>query len=293
MSSNILNTWGSNLTDVIGVDRSLFVGLDGDIFVNAAEIIRWEAPGASRYQPSTYGSGFSAQFYWLFSRQSIDIGQANYGFASIKAMLSFATFLDDIALYNYALHAYQNDYCAGIPVLFDQQTGQSAEAGRDQSHVRDSIGWAFLAARVISNQGKDLYGLEDNLIFRGAEYSAKYNQNQTVPYDPAFYRCEAGLVGGPWPKISDSARGILQKQPMWDIVYYQAKDRGIDLPWVGKAKAAMDLMGGEITPNVSMNDFPSWGDLLWGSNATALLNGTGNAQGDKGHGNGGNGQGNH
>lgn len=41
-STTILDAWGSNLTDIIGIDRSLMIGLDSDLFVNAAEIMRWE-----------------------------------------------------------------------------------------------------------------------------------------------------------------------------------------------------------------------------------------------------------
>jgi hypothetical protein len=41
-STTILGQWGSNLTSIIGTDKSLPVGLDGQFFVNAAEIMRWE-----------------------------------------------------------------------------------------------------------------------------------------------------------------------------------------------------------------------------------------------------------
>jgi hypothetical protein len=41
-ATTILDAWGSNLTDVIGVDTSLLVATEGGLFVNAAEIMRWE-----------------------------------------------------------------------------------------------------------------------------------------------------------------------------------------------------------------------------------------------------------
>jgi hypothetical protein len=44
---------------------------------------------------------------------------------------------------------------------------------------------------------------------RGLEYSAKYNANGTVPYDPRYARCNSRLVAGPWPKISEVGRGEL------------------------------------------------------------------------------------
>lgn len=131
-ATTILDGWGSNLTDIIGTDRSLLVGLEGQLFVNAAEIMRWEGnwtEAGARWQG---GSGFSVQLYWLFARQSIIIGQANYGMASISALLSFAVYLDDVSMYNYALDMYQNDPCGGIQGNVDAETGQGAESGRDQ-----------------------------------------------------------------------------------------------------------------------------------------------------------------
>jgi hypothetical protein len=36
--------------------------------------------------------------HWLFARQSIIIGQAGYGVASIAGLLHFAVYLDDLAM---------------------------------------------------------------------------------------------------------------------------------------------------------------------------------------------------
>lgn len=205
-STSILDAWGTNLTNIIGTDRSLLVGIDGAIMANAAEIMRWEGGWVEQGAKWQGGSGFSIQLYWLFARQSIIIGQANYGVASIMGPLHFAVYLDDLALYNYALYAYKHDLCAGLSTNLDTVTGQSAESGRDQTHVQVGLQWLALASQVVHNQGYDLYSLDNNLIFKGAEYTAKYNLNQTVPYDPKFYRCEAVLVDGPWDTISEENR---------------------------------------------------------------------------------------
>lgn len=97
-ATTILDAWGSNLTDIIGTDTSLLVALDGDLFVNAAEIMRWEGGWVEQGAKASGTSGFANQIYWLFARQSIILGQANYGLASIKALLSFAVYLDDVAM---------------------------------------------------------------------------------------------------------------------------------------------------------------------------------------------------
>lgn len=86
------------MTDIIGTDRSLLVGLDGDTFVNAADIMRWEGNWTEAGAKWQGGTGLSNQVHWLFSRQSIVIGQANYGMVSIKALLSFAVYLEDATM---------------------------------------------------------------------------------------------------------------------------------------------------------------------------------------------------
>jgi hypothetical protein len=131
-STTILDAWGSNLTNIIGTDRSLMIGLDGDMFANAAEIMRWEGNWTEAGAKWQGGTGFSNQLYWLFSRQAVVVGQANYGMVSIKSLLNFAVYLDDVSLYNYAMNEFINDPCASLYAMFDPETGQSVESGRDQ-----------------------------------------------------------------------------------------------------------------------------------------------------------------
>ena len=102
-----------------------------------------------------------------------------------------------------------------------------------------------------------MYGLEDNLLLRAAEYNAKFNLNETVPYDPKFYRCEAVLVNGPWDKISEENKGF--NSPIWDIIYYQYNvKKGIEAPWTTKAR---EVAGPEY--RFTGTDQSSWGDLVW------------------------------
>lgn len=116
--------------------------------------------------------------------------------------------------------------------------------------------------RTVLSQGSDLVGLGDNLLLKAAEYTAKYNLNGTVVYDPKWYRCEAVLVGGPWKNISDAAFGVRSKIPIWEHIYYEyVVKKGVNAPWTTKARAAVGFEGGAVQP--SINDHPSWGSLLW------------------------------
>lgn len=51
---------------------------------------------------------------------------------SIKSLLSFAVYLNDVSLYNYAMNAFVNDPCASLFAMYNSKTGQSVESGRDQ-----------------------------------------------------------------------------------------------------------------------------------------------------------------
>ncbi|KAJ5708162.1 chondroitin AC/alginate lyase [Penicillium malachiteum] len=261
LTSDILNAWGSELVDIVGIDRSLLVGLEGDLFVNAAEIMRWEGNWTEAGASWSGGSGFSNQLYWLFSRQAVVIGQANYGMISIKSLLSFAVYLDDVDLYNYAINAYINDRCASVFSLYNPTTGQSSESGRDQAHATSGIGWTALAAKTAQSQGSDLFNLGDNLLLKGSEYTAKYNLNYTVDYDPSWYRCEAVLVNGPWETISEENRGITNQRPIWDMIYYEyVVKRGLHAPYTAEAFKAEGFEGRVFT---NIDDLPSWGSLVF------------------------------
>ncbi|KAF2032636.1 chondroitin AC/alginate lyase [Setomelanomma holmii] len=262
LSTRILDSWGSNLTAIIGSDRSLLLGLDGDLFVNAADIMRHEAGWVETGSQWQGDSGFSIQLCWLFSRQSTAIGQANYGVASIKALLNFAVFLDDVQLWNYAMNELVNHPCAGLFASYHPETCQSVESGRDQSHAQSGIGWTAYAMRTAQSQGSDLFSLGNNLLLKGAEYSAKSNLNNTVPHDPNWYRCEAVLVGGPWEKISTNAFGITNRTPIWDLLHYEyTMKRNLSAPWTERARVAEGFEGAAKQP--SINDHSSWGELLW------------------------------
>jgi hypothetical protein len=130
-----------------------------------------------------------------------------------------------------------NDRCAGIYNNYDSGTGQPLEAGRGQGQAQSGLAWTVEGDRVIKNPGDDLFGFNNNLLLRGAEYTTQYNLNNTVTYDPKVFRCEAVLVGGPWTEIATANRGI--GVPAWDIIYYEyVVARGDRARWTTKAKAA-------------------------------------------------------
>jgi hypothetical protein len=121
------------------------------------------------------------------------------------------------------------------------------------------LAWTVEGDRVIKYPGGDLFGFYNNLLLCGAEYTAQYNLNNTVTYDPKVFWCEAVLVGGPWTEIATANRGI--GVPAWDIIYYEyLVARGDRAPWTTNAKAARGFEG---APTSNIDGLPGWGDLIW------------------------------
>jgi hypothetical protein len=73
----------------------------------------------------------------------------------------------------------------------------------------------FAAAAL--NQGTDLWTYKDNLILKGAEYAAKYNLGNGVPYTPFLTYDKAGKVEYNQTIISATARGNIR--PIWEQYY--------------------------------------------------------------------------
>lgn len=127
----------------------------------------------------------------------------------------------------------------------------------DAAHATSGLVWAATAARTVQSQGGDMYSLVDNALLKGAEYAAKFNMNESVSYDPSFYRCQAVLVDGPWAEISSINKGLTR--PVLDILYYQYIEMmGIDSSPLQKVK---DTAPPER--HFTSGDLPSWGDLIW------------------------------
>lgn len=67
--------------------------------------------------------------------------------------------------------------------------GQNSESGRDQGHSQLGLGNIAELCQTASSQGDDSYwGLLNDRVLTGYEYTAKYNLGYDVPYDPSFYR---------------------------------------------------------------------------------------------------------
>lgn len=81
------------------------------------------------------------------------------------------------------------------------------------------------------NQGDDLYGYGNNRFMKAAEYVAKYNLGNTVPFTTYTWGTGQNCARMSQTVISDNSRG--QVRPVWDQLHYHyAGRRGLSVPYI-------------------------------------------------------------
>jgi hypothetical protein len=132
-------------------------------------------------------------------------------------------------MYEYGKSLISNSSCANLTGTINPE-GQSSESGRDQAHTQLGLGNFGEAFQMAWNQGDDLFSLLENRLLFGYEYTARYNLGYTVHYNKDFYRCDAFLVNGPWPIISNVTRG--EWRPIWELPYaHYVSIKGLSMPY--------------------------------------------------------------
>ena len=108
------------------------------------------------------------------------------------------------------------------------------------------------------NQGDDLFGYDHNRFLAGAEYVAKYNLGNDVPYTTYKNSDVTQTV------ISDKGRGDLR--PCWELVYNHYVVMGhLSAPYVTEfaAKVRPEGGGGDYGPNSGGYDQLGLGTLMY------------------------------
>lgn len=186
----IIRAYAETLKGITPGDEPLCAGLQGFILVNAAEIMRYTY--TEDISETGWGSRDTHQAERMFRQVFIPVlfrfyktdpyTNGNWGIAVTKALIGFAVFLNDDALYKKAVdYFYRGDDNGSLP-NYIASTGQIQESGRDQAHCMLGIGCLAEIAEVAWNQGDDLYGAFDDRIMKGCEYLSKSNLGYEVPF---------------------------------------------------------------------------------------------------------------
>jgi hypothetical protein len=240
----ILNAWSSTLTSVTGnADRFLAAGIYGYQFANAAELMR----GYSGFDLDRFRTMMLDVFYPLNNQflnnhndACITNYWANWDLCTMNSILAIGILCDDGAKYDQAVTYFKTGAGNGslahaVPYLHTDSAGyalgQWQEAGRDQGHSVMGIGLMGAFCETAWSQGDDLYGYDGNRFMKGAQYVAKYNLGQDVPFTSYTWGTGQNCAQQTHTAVSSASRG--QLRPVWDLVHYHyARRRGLSVPYI-------------------------------------------------------------
>jgi hypothetical protein len=256
-SAEILNAWSSTITAIDGGDRFLAAGLYGYLLANAGEILRYTYPGWSEADSNRFERMLVEIFYPLshefletHAGSRADHHFTNWDAAQLVNIASIGVFADDRAKYDEAVDYFYNGPGNGniMRAVFDGETGQLQESGRDQAHAQLGIGLLAALCETAWNQGDDLYAADDNRLLKGFEYTASYLLGNEVPFRTYMDQSRT------FTEISSVNRE--QRRPIYEMVlHHYASRRGVPAPFTEELAAA-------IRPEGFHGDHPGFGTVL-------------------------------
>ncbi|MCA9241773.1 MAG: alginate lyase family protein, partial [Planctomycetales bacterium] len=243
-----LNEWQYTMTTLTGnADRFLAAGIYGYQWANVAEIMRtydgWAAADAENF-----GDWLVTHFYSLNKSflYGLNGGQdhngaaitnywANWDLCNIASMLAIGVYTDDHAIYDEAIKYFYEGGGNGsidrfVYHVHDGNLGQWQESGRDQGHTTFGVSLVGPIMQMAWNQGLDLFSYDNNRFLAGAEYVAKYNLGEDVPFEQ--YSWGTGVNGTYQTQLGVSGAGRGNGRPGYELVYnHYANVLGVDAPW--------------------------------------------------------------
>jgi fibronectin type 3 domain-containing protein len=266
----ICNAWSTAVNQVpTGTDIPGLSGIPIFDFALAAEVLRvypgWAAADFARFKNMmlTYFYPVAHDFLVNHNGACISAYWSNWDIANIGAILTMGVLCDDTAKYNEAVEYFK--YGAGmgsimnaVPYIHPGGLGQWQESGRDQEHAQLAVGMLASFCQVAWNQGLDLYSYDNNRLLAGAEYVARTNLSQPVPYT-AYNNCQG--ANQLW--VSINGRGRLDDRPLWEMVYnHYVVRQGLDAP-------SVTAMAHVTRPEHGSSDHFGYGTLAFTLDATA------------------------
>ena len=266
---NILNSWSSTVNQVpSGVDQPGLSGIYTFHFAVAAEVLR-AYPGWAQSDLDQFKNMMTTYLYpvvddFLTNHRGTCITHywANWDICNIGALIAMGVFVDDTTIYNEGIDYFKNGAGNGninssVFFLHPSGLGQWQESGRDQPHTSLGVGMMAELCQIAWNQGEDLFGYNNNRLLAGAEYVARTNLSQPVPYE--FYdNCDN--VNQYW--LSRNNIGRITR-PVWEILYNHYMVRqGLSAPNV-------ESMAHLARPERGNGDHLGFGTLTFTLDATA------------------------
>ncbi|MFE6822676.1 alginate lyase family protein [Streptomyces sp. NPDC057690] len=235
-AARILNAWATTLTAVTGnADRFLAAGLYGWQFANAAELMR----GYDGFDLAAFQEMMAKVFYplnnsFLTNHNDACITNywANWDLCNTASILAIGILNEDSVKYDQAVAyarsgAGNGSVAHAVPYLYTDadgyDLGQWQESGRDQGHTVMGMGQMGAICEMAWNQGDDLYSYDSKRFLKAAQYVAKYNLGNDVPFTTYTWGSGQNCAQNSQTAISASSRG--QVRPVWALLHYHYNRR--------------------------------------------------------------------
>lgn len=271
---DILNAWSATLTQVTGnADRFLAAGIYGYQFANAAELMR----GYAGFDLDRIKEMLLKVFYPLnddflknHNGACVTNYWANWDLCAMASVMAIGILCDDKTTYDRAVDYFKNGAGNGalkkaVPFVYDDEgLAQWQESGRDQGHTVMGMGLMGAICEMAWNQGDDLYGHDDNRFMKAAQYVAKYNLGQDVPF--TTYTWGTGTNCAPREQTVVSGAGRGQARPVWDLLHFHyARRRRLSVPYITALaeRVRPEGGGGDYGPNSGGFDQLGFGTLAY------------------------------
>ncbi len=269
----ILDAWSATLKRITGsTDASLAAGLYGYQLAIAAEIMRdydgWPAERLERFQRMMLDVFYPANRRFLDHHNGTYITHywANWDLCNMASIMAIGVLCDRRDLYDEAIDYFHFGAGNGsihnaVWYVHPGHLGQQQESGRDQGHATLCISLMAAICEMAWHQGDDLYGYDNNRVLAGAEYVARYNLLEDVPYVP--YIAGTGHDGRRQARLEISPAGRGNLRAGWEMIYnHYVNRRGIAAPWTTKSAAKIRPEGGP-GGHSSTFDQPGFGTLTF------------------------------
>lgn len=269
-ATNILTAWARVVNQQpSGTDIPGLIGIPIFDFAMAGEVLR-AYPG---WQPAHFSAFTNMMTQYLYpvchdflnrhNDACITHYWANWDACNLGAILAMGVLCDDTNKFNEAATYFKSGPGNGaisnaVYFLHPGGLGQWQETGRDQEHAQLGVGLLGAMCEVAWNQGVDLFGYGNNRLLAGAEYVARCNLSEPVPYT-TYNNCDNVKQY----YVSRNGLGRLDDRPVWELIYnHYVVLKGLSAPNVQKMAQLM-------RPEHGSPDHFGYGTLAFTFNAAA------------------------
>jgi hypothetical protein len=270
----LMNAWSSTLTGFGGtIDWFLAAGIQGYQFANAGEIMRsysgWAAADFAKFQSMMLNVFYPVNHQGLVQSLAPITVYSSWQLCCIASILAIGVLCDDRAKFDEAVNYFQSGTGNGgvaqtVYYIHPGYLGQTQESGRDQGHNTLSISLLTNICEMAWNQGRDLYGYDNNRVLAGAEYIAKGNliQSGTTYYSMPFAEYHNTNVAD--TVFSTDGQG--SHRPEWALIYnHYVNRKGLAAPYCGKIMALTAPEGGNIDDGAGAGGGGAFDELGYGT----------------------------